>query len=286
MSLEPNPVADLFRAHEHAMSAAFEQSGAIAHSGDKGDNREEILRKFLTLHLPSKYGVTKGQVFTKDGRRSHAADVIIFDRQNCPTLYAGHTSILPIEGVYGIIEVKSILTKAEFDDAAGKIESFKKLAPRDLAIVKTREYVTVNRASRPFGVVLGYRHGDNSLDSLHKNWLDQNKRIHNVDYFINLTAVLSSGLLLVESVNLSRGIKSILVDTDDLVRLVQTSDKKKRTGEKVEETGMRIIADKAGDQTFGRFFVYLLVMLNKMKLNVPDLGRYLDPDADPLISRE
>ena len=34
-----------------------------------------------------------------------------------------------MEGVYGIIEVKSTLSKSEFVDAAKKIEAFKKLAP-------------------------------------------------------------------------------------------------------------------------------------------------------------
>lgn len=34
----------------------------------------------------------------------------------------------------------------------------------------------------------------------------------------------------------------------------------------------------AKDATFGRFFTYLLVMLTKMKLKAPELGRYIDPE--------
>ncbi|STU59133.1 Uncharacterised protein [Klebsiella pneumoniae subsp. pneumoniae] len=156
----------LFNSIEATMLARFKESGFIHHSGDKGENREDFLMDFLKNHLPKRYGVTKGEVITKEGLRSHAIDIIIYDAVNCPVLYAGKTSILPVEGVYGIIEVKSTLSKSEFDDAANKITSFKKLAPRDLGVIATREYATVHRASRPFGIVFGFNISGNSLDSL------------------------------------------------------------------------------------------------------------------------
>jgi len=90
-------------------------------------------------------------VITRSGEQSHAADVIIYDADSGPVLYSGDTKILPVEAVYGIIEVKSRLSKAEFIDASKKVEAFKRLAPRDLSVIQTREYVTVHRPSRPFG---------------------------------------------------------------------------------------------------------------------------------------
>jgi len=39
-------------------------------------------------------------------------------------------------------------------------------------------------------------------------------------------------------------------------------------------------------ETFGRFFVYLLIALERMRLGVADLGRYLDPDMPMAIRRE
>lgn len=110
----------LFSSIETTMMARFKESGFINHSGDKGENREEFLMDFLKNHLPKRYGVTKGEVITKEGLRSHAIDIIIYDAVNCPILYSGKTSILPVEGVYGIIEVKSSLSKSEFEDAAKK----------------------------------------------------------------------------------------------------------------------------------------------------------------------
>ncbi len=239
---------DLFASIETTLLARFKESGFIQHAGDKGENREEILRKFLEKHLPKRYGVTKGEVITKDGNRSHAIDIIIYDADNCPVLYSGKTSIVPIEGVYGIIEVKSSLSKAEFEDAAAKIESFKRLAPRDLGVIATREYVTVHRASRPFGIVLGYQLANNSLESLKNNWQDQCTQVHDVNFFCNMVAVLGQGILKYENVNLSKGEKHLLLDTDEFVNIVLTTHKKHANGEQADEIVLRIVTEAAGDK--------------------------------------
>jgi len=277
---------DLFASIETTLLSRFKESGFVQHSGDKGENREEILRKFLVKHLPKRFGVTKGEVITKDAKRSHAIDIIIYDAINCPVLYSEKTSIVSIEGVYGIIEVKSSLSKVEFCDAADKICNFKKLAPRDLGVIATRQYVTVHRASRPFGIVLGYQLAGNSLDSLKKNWQEQCDQVHDVNYFCNMIAVLGQGILSYENVNLSKGEKHLLLDTDEFVNLVLTAQKKTNNNEQIDETILRIITESESDRTFGRLFTYLLIMLTKMKLNVPDIGQYIDPDLPIAIVQE
>jgi hypothetical protein len=142
-------VAERFKKIEQTLLARFEEAADVNHKGDRGENREKILREFLEEHLPRRYGVAKGEVVTRDGDHSHSADIIVYDAHSGPVLYAGDTAILPVEAVYGIIEVKSRLSKAEFVDASKKVESFKRLAPRDLSVIRTREYVTVHRPSRP-----------------------------------------------------------------------------------------------------------------------------------------
>ena len=81
-------------------------------------------------------------------RRGHSPghrDIIIHDALNAPVLFKGKTAVVPIESVYGIIEVKSSLSKTELLDTLAKIQAFKRLAPRDLSVIQTREYVTVHR---------------------------------------------------------------------------------------------------------------------------------------------
>src|SRR5262249_14459900 len=69
------------------MQARFNQSASIRHRGDAGENREEILRSFLNEYLPQRFAAAKGEIVTQHGDHSHAADIIIYDRLNCPVLY-------------------------------------------------------------------------------------------------------------------------------------------------------------------------------------------------------
>ena len=271
---------------EDTLLSQFREAGFVQHRGDRGENREELLRDFLERHLPQKYGVLKGEIISREGARSHSADIIIYDALNAPVLYSGRTAVVPVESVYGIIEAKSTLSKAELVDAIGKVESFKRLAPRDLSVIQTREYMTVHRPCRPFGAVVGYRLGDNSLSSLSANLEEENRRIHDVNYFANVVAVLGEGLLHFELVDFAKGTKEPLLDTDRFVDWTLTKHKHAREGTQGDEDMVRSVAVAAGDRTFGRFFVFLLIMLERLRLGVPDLGRYYDPDLPMMIVRE
>jgi hypothetical protein len=245
-----------------------------------------VLRQFLQKHLPERYGVLKGEVITKVGLHSPSMDIIIYDKINSPVLYVGATQVVPIEGVYGAIEVKSKLTKAEFGDAVERIKAFKDLAPRDLSVIQTREYTTVHRPSRPFGVVFGFDLGENSLESLHRNWEELNTEIHWVNNFVNLIAVLGVGIIYHERINFDVGEKYPLLDTDEFVALIETQEKRRRNNEPLPHVSFRAVQDSLGQRTLGRFFVLMLVMLERLKLGVPDLGQYLDPTIPPVIRRE
>jgi hypothetical protein len=279
-------VAERFKKIEQTLLARFEEAADVKHKGDRGENREEFVRDFLARHLPRRYGVTKGEVVTRAGGHSHSADIIVYDAHGGPVLYAGDTAILPIEAVYGIIEVKPRLSKAEFVDASKKVESFKRLAPRDLSVIQTREYVTVHRPSRPFGAVFAFDLADNSLESLLANWEERNGEVHDVNFFENVVVVLGAGLLTFEKVDLAAGEKHVLLDTDEFVDYMLTEQKRQRNSEEPTGQLVRLVIDKRGGESFGRFFVYLLIMLERMSLGVADLGRYLDPDIPIAIRRE
>lgn len=270
---------------EESLLARFREAEAIQHRGDRGESRELLLRDFLAKHLPRRYGVTKGEVVTKSGDQSHSADVIVYDAMNCPVLYSGATTVLPIEGVYGIIEVKSTMSKAEFVDASKKIASFKRLAPRDLSVIRTREYVTVHRPSRPFGIAFGYSLGDNSLESLSSNFDERHREIHDVNYFVNLLAVLGAGVIHLERVDLPAGEKHLLLGTDEVVDFIHAEQHRAEQGEDSGQL-LRIVQEHAGSRTFGRFFVYLLIILERMRLGFADLGQYLDPALPVAVHRE
>lgn len=279
-------IQERFARLEDTLLSQFREAGFVHHAGDRGENREEILRDFLQKHLPKRYGVLKGEIITRDGAKSHSADIIIYDAMNAPVLYSGRTAVLPIESVYGIIEVKSTLSKAELVDALKKIESFKQLAPRQLSIVQTRDSMAALRPSTPFGIVVGYQLADNSLVSLRQNYYEENNRIHFVHYFANLIAVLGCGLVYPEVVDFRDGTKQPLLDSDQFGINLQTIDKHRKEGATEDAMLVRIIEIAAGDRTFGRLFVFLLMMLARLRLGVPDIAQYYDPELPMTIQRE
>ncbi len=98
--------------------------------------------------------------------------------------------------------------------------------------------------------------------------------------------MLGEGLVRYEKVNLSLGEKDLLLDTDEFVKLVETQQKLIRNNEQHDEILLRAIVEGLKEATFGRFFVYLLILLSRMRLNAPDLGQYIDHDLPPTVIKE
>jgi len=127
---------------------------------------------------------------------------------------------------------------------------------------------------------------DNSLESLQGNWSELNSAIHDVNFFTNIVAVLGAGLLFMEKIDWSLGMIGPLLDTDEFVELVLTNQKRAAQGEPEPDVQLRLSKEEVGPNTFGRFFVYLLMMLERLKLSAPDLGQYVDPSLPITIHRE
>jgi hypothetical protein len=255
---------------EHTLIARYRESAAIRHAGDRGENREAILRNFLSDNLPKRYGVTKGEVITPEGEHSFAADIIVYDALNCPVLYAGETKILPIEGVYGVIEVKSRLSKHQLVDALGKLASFKALPVPLRTTVQTYSVGHEFTPSRPFGIIFAFDLDGNSIDSLKVNYRDW---LHGTDVSLwtNLIVVLNESLIRIHPSPIQDGDSLHFLDSLVLVRHVL--DAKKKDTNAVGE--FILTSHDLQSRTFGRFFVYLLVMLERMRLSIPNLQPYI-----------
>lgn len=87
-------------------------SGNIEHSSSKGRWREaQVVEQFLGLVLPRNLGVAHGAEIVAVGQRTSAeCDVIIYDPAVPPLLEGVSFRILPVETVFGVVEVKSRLT--------------------------------------------------------------------------------------------------------------------------------------------------------------------------------
>ena len=101
----------------------------VPHGGEKGEAREEVLRAFLTRHLPRRVGVSKGFVFDRSGDVSRQIDLVVYDRLFSPRFeVAGGKRFFPAEAVVCVGEVKSTLgSKRDLADGLAKVLSVKQL---------------------------------------------------------------------------------------------------------------------------------------------------------------
>lgn len=272
----PVKLQDRFKLVSQRMLLDFEEAGLGKHNLTKGTNREHRLNEFLVEKLPFQYGITSGEVVFRDGDLSNQTDTIIYDRLRCPILYSEASSIVPIDGTYGIIEAKSYLTKVELRDAALKVRTFKEHAPRNLAIIRKIEHITLARPGRPLGVAFGYRLKGNSLDSLADNWMEINREIGVVNNWLNMIVVLGEGLIILGRPKDAKSVEPFL-ETDALVNFTLAAQEGKNDGRVLP------LPLAYGDDTLMYFYFCLNALLARTQVVPVDIGRYVDPNLPPII---
>lgn len=268
--------SDRFQVISKRMRLDFEEAGLGKHNLTKGQNREGRLRAFLKEKLPGQYGVGTGEIIYRDGGLSPQTDIVIYDKLKCPVLYAEESLLLPIDGTHGIIEVKSYLGREELRDAALKIKNYKEHAPRDLAILKKTEHLTLARPARPFGIVFAYQLKSGSLESLSTTWMEINEEVGLVNNWVNLISVLGEGLIFITKPK-PDGTDEPLIDTDALVQFTLAAQEGKNDGNVIS----RWI--RMGDDSLMWFYFYLNVVLSRTPVLPVDIGRYINPSLPPMI---
>ena len=100
----------------------------FSHQGEKGSGNEEALRSIVRSFVPERFGVGTGFVIDKNGTPSRQCDIVIYERQQYPSLFS-MTSLhmFPVDIVFATIEVKTTLDKTKADDAIANIASVKEL---------------------------------------------------------------------------------------------------------------------------------------------------------------
>ncbi|WP_349361965.1 DUF6602 domain-containing protein [Paenibacillus sp. RC343] len=162
----------------------FNISSQIKHPGSTGTYREESFKKFLLDgRIPHKYAIGSGEIIGPTSDISRQSDLIFYDKENCPVIVFGDSiQVFPSESVYGVIEVKSKLSKQKLIEGLQNIASFKKLVPRS------------NLANRPFGIIFAYSLGNNSLQSLEQNLREYESTV-DYDLWPNMVVVLNEGII-------------------------------------------------------------------------------------------
>lgn len=99
------------------LKSAFENSkkifssqkdGKIFHNGEYGTYREDLVKRFLRLYIPSRLDIGTGFLINAEGDISTQCDIIIYDRYTTPIIESsGNQRFFPIETVAAVGEIKS-----------------------------------------------------------------------------------------------------------------------------------------------------------------------------------
>lgn len=175
-----------FESISQMMHIAFQKTtNMINHPGEKGTSRENALIKYFRPHIPDKYEMSEGIIVDSKDHQSKQVDVIIHDKNTTPFLQdTSLTKIIPIECVYGVIEVKSFLTKETLGQSIKNIQSVRGLCKNTIC----------GTPSPTLGFVFAYD-SDSSLETIYNNFLFLTEEIP-FDQRITCICVLNKGLIL------------------------------------------------------------------------------------------
>jgi hypothetical protein len=139
----------------------YQRSKKIKHPRDLGNEREAILRRFLTLSglIPAKYGVSgvSARVVSRNGQISRELDIVFFNKTEAILLMRFEAlEYYPVESVYGVIQVKSRLTTGKLRDALENIASYKRLEQAPFAAVGDLASTFQTPLEKGFGLIFAY----------------------------------------------------------------------------------------------------------------------------------
>ena len=147
---------------QRALLDSYHRSKSIKHPRDKGDQREEILRHFLTRHglLPDSIKVpsVSTRVVSPSGHISPELDILFTNRNDSIVLkrYENTLEYYPVESVLGTIQVKSKLTKKELLSGLKHIQHFKSIGPTRPLKRQLGSFTMETGLYRRFGILFAY----------------------------------------------------------------------------------------------------------------------------------
>jgi len=118
---------NLFRIREENLLGMF--SLKINHNPSDGKFREELIKTVLEI-IPQRYKITNGFVIDSDGNKSKEMDLIIYDEVYVPRFFISTYSVIPIESVVAICQVKTTLNKKELKNSIDNLNSIDLLTPQ------------------------------------------------------------------------------------------------------------------------------------------------------------
>ena len=106
-----------------------DEKNKLIHSGEYGSYREELVKKWLRIFIPEKFGISSGFIINSKGQISSQCDLIIYDKDKTPKIETiENQRFFPVETVILIGEIKSDINSInELNNYLLKLSEIKKL---------------------------------------------------------------------------------------------------------------------------------------------------------------
>ena len=128
MATRVNNLHLLLGALQEELLAGLKANRVIGHPGAKGAATEADWLRILQQHLPQRYSADRAIVIDAHGSVSHYLDIVIYDRQYSPVIFArNREQYIPAESVLAAFEVKQNLSRQNIIYAGRKIASVRRL---------------------------------------------------------------------------------------------------------------------------------------------------------------
>lgn len=254
-----------FRSASAAILAEAAKPQAIHHMGERGAEREEIVQRFLQPLLPERFGIGRGEIRATNGVWSKLQDLIIYDKLNCPRLFAGKRSqIFPAENVLAVIEVKTRLRTRDIERSTKSIQSVRKLKKVGMSTHVGAGSITFGEPSPTLGALFAFDLGL-SLETFKKRWEEFQAPLP-WEERINLVCVLS---------------KMVIIHADKIFHLWDSAS---------EDMLGNFVPIESGEDSLLTFFLLLTRVLIESRSGVPDLFKHFFSNGKrltiPLVYKE
>lgn len=123
-----NPIMKVVQAQIRILQERSNSVDAIEHNVTKGTLRETYLIDFFRSLIPEMFSITSGVVCDAGGRSSSQTDFIIAANNMLPSmLMMADVSVVPVESVHLIAEIKTTLRTTDLDQVRRSRDTFNNL---------------------------------------------------------------------------------------------------------------------------------------------------------------
>lgn len=145
------------------LNSQYDATKVLRHAGTAGSAREQILKDFLSAHLPELITVVSGQIFDANENYSKQQDIVLVLKSMPRLPFASGSDLIFQEGVVATIEIKTTLNSSTLKIVGENIGSVRKLGP---GVVVTGQMGVTHSwpSNRILTAVVTY--GGNTLESL------------------------------------------------------------------------------------------------------------------------